>query len=109
MAGTRLPPGKRTAARTGGMRTAVLPYQYGGLRAGKCMYAGGSQLVVSTQEYTRMVQQGHPPRRRRRPLRDISWDWDMDRLPGVYLFYKTLIGPPRYVGRSDTDPLPADA
>lgn len=34
---------------------------------------------------------------------DLVYDVRLGREPGVYLFYRTYVGPPRYVGRSDTD------
>ena len=39
---------------------------------------------------------------RRRRVDEIFWS-DVNNRPGVYLFFKTINGPPRSVGRSDTD------
>jgi excinuclease UvrABC nuclease subunit len=36
-----------------------------------------------------------------RRIDEIYWH-DVENEPGVYLFYRTINGPPRYVGRSDT-------
>ncbi|MFA5032890.1 MAG: hypothetical protein WC614_07715 [bacterium] len=33
----------------------------------------------------------------------IYWDENVVDIPGVYIFYKTKSGPPRYVGRADTN------
>lgn len=36
-------------------------------------------------------------------ISELITDPRLGRTPGVYLFYSTYTGPPRYVGRSDTD------
>jgi hypothetical protein len=38
----------------------------------------------------------------KRELYDVNYDNDVKNRKGVYILYKTISGPPRYVGRSDT-------
>jgi hypothetical protein len=36
----------------------------------------------------------------RRRVDEVSWHYDVSDEPGVYVFFQTYNGPPRYVGRS---------